>query len=131
MGGRGSFVSVETGNFAFKDGGQTYFVIGRVGEVEILERPKTSVKAPEYSHSASRIYAIVKNGKLKHLAYYDENHNQIKSVDFGHEHGRNRLNPHVHFNRQHIKNEPGTPPTDEDLHIAEQVREWLKKQKGK
>lgn len=131
MGGRGSFVNVNSGNFAFKEGGQTYFSIGMIDDtIKVLERPGTSVKAPEMSHTENRIYAVVQKGELKHLAFYDENHNQIKSIDFGHAHGWNNEKPHVHFNLQHIKNEPGTKPSKADLAIINKVQDWLKSHKG-
>lgn len=126
MGGRGSFVDVNTNNFVFKDGGQTYFTIGMVGDIKILERPGISVKAPEISHTKNRIYAIVQKGELKHLAFYDDNHNQFKCIDFGHKHGWNHVSPHVHFNLQHINNEAGTSPSQSDLLLVKKVNEWLK-----
>lgn len=130
MGGRGSFVNVNTGNFAFVDGGQTYFDIGTIGDnIKILERPGKSVKAPEVSHTENRVYAIVQKGELKHIAFYDKNHNQVKSIDFMHEHGWNHEKPHVHFNLQHIKNEAGTRPSKNDWEIINQVNSWLKKNK--
>lgn len=131
MGGRGSFVDVKTGNFAFKDGGQTYYVVGQVGDIEILERPNQNVKAPEFSHTANRIYAVIQNGNLKHLAFYDENHGQIRCVDFEHVHGWNDVKPHVHINLEHNDDEPGTPPNNYEIGLANQVKEWLKGQKGK
>ena len=45
-----------------------------------------TVKAPEYSHTANRSYAIVQNGKLKHLTFYDETHSQVVSIDLMHQH---------------------------------------------
>lgn len=130
MGGRGSFVDVNSGNFAFREGGQTYFAIGMIDDnIKVLERPGTSVKAPEMSHTENRIYAVIQKGELKHLAFYDENHNQIKSIDFGHKHGWNNEKPHVHFNLQHIKNEPGTKPSKDDWVIINKVNNWLKEHK--
>jgi len=127
MGGRGSFINVDTNNFAFKDGGQTYFEIGTMDdEIKILERHGLSIKAPEISHSANRIYAIVQNKELKHLAFYNYEHKQIRCIDFGHEHGWKHIKPHVHFNLDHDKNEPGTKPNLEDMIIANKVNEWLK-----
>lgn len=35
--------------------------------VKVIVRDKGSVKAPEFSHTANRIYAVVQDGKLKHL----------------------------------------------------------------
>ena len=126
MGGGGSFVNVDIGNFAFKEGGQTYFTIGSIGEeIKIIERRGMSVKAPEMSHIANRIYAVVQKGELKHIAFYDENHNQVKCIDFGHVHGWNHVKPHVHFNNQHIKKEPGTIPTMEDMVLFEKVQKWI------
>lgn len=95
MGSRGAFQSVDTNNFTFVDGGQTYHCIGYVDDIKVLIKEKgNSVKAPEYSHTAGRKYTIVQNGTLKHLAYYDENHKQAISIDLLHEH--NSLKPHLH-----------------------------------
>lgn len=44
MGGRGSFVNVNSGNFAFRDNGQTYFSIGMINDnIKVLEHPNKSV----------------------------------------------------------------------------------------
>ena len=44
MGGRGSFVDVNGGNFVFRDDGQTYFSIGMINDnIKVLERPNKSV----------------------------------------------------------------------------------------
>ncbi|MGN0554154.1 MAG: hypothetical protein ACI4I1_12280 [Oscillospiraceae bacterium] len=79
------------------------------------QRIPNNVKAPEYSHTPGRIYAVVKEGILKHLAYYDENHNQTVSIDLAHEH--NGVKPHRHVYLQHNKNDPGVPPTDAELKL--------------
>ena len=130
MGGRGNFVNANAGNFAFKEGEQTYFTIGSIDdEIIVLERRGTSVKAPEMSHSANRIYAVVQKKELKHIAFYDENHNQVRCIDFGHEHGWNHVKPHVHFNLQHIE-EPGTSPSSEDMVLYEKVQNWISKYYG-
>ena len=130
MGGRGSFVDANAGNFAFREGGQTYFAIGSIGdEIKILEKKGESVGAPVYSHSANRVYAIIQNRELKYLAFYDKNHKQVKCIDFGHEHGWNHVKPHVHFNLQHIS-EPGTSPSLEDMVLANKVQVWIKDKFG-
>lgn len=69
MGSRGAFADVNTGNFTFVDGGQTYHSLGEVDGVKVIVRDKGSVKAPEFSHTANRIYAVVQDGKLKHLTF--------------------------------------------------------------
>lgn len=60
-----------------------------------------SVKAPEYSHTKNRVYAIVQQGMLKHVAFYDENHNQMKIIDLLHAHGSQKLQPHIHYHIDH------------------------------
>lgn len=124
MGSRGSFVNVNSGDFAFEENGQTYFTIGEKMGVQVLVRPNTSVKAPEYSHTRSRIYAVVQKGELKHLSFYDQNHNQIESIDFGHKH--NGLIPHVHYNLNHDKNLPGKKPSKEHLELADKIKKEFK-----
>ena len=90
MSGRGSFVNVNSGNFAFRDDGQTYFSIGMIDDnIKVLERPNNSVKAPEMSHTENRIYAVLQKGELKHIAFYDEKHQLVKSIDFLHSHDGN------------------------------------------
>lgn len=127
MGGRGQFVNVVTGDFSFIDNGQTFIKVGEIDGVHILIRQAPySVKAPEYSHTENRIYAISQDGKLKHLAYYDKNHKQIRCVDFEHEHGKNKLKPHVHENMIHNKDENGIPPNEKDMIIAKKIMKWLR-----
>ena len=69
MGSRGSIVSVKTSNFTFREAGRIYRKVEMVGNIKVLVQTSGSVKAPEYSHTANRIYAIVQNGEVKHLAY--------------------------------------------------------------
>lgn len=66
MGSRGAFVDVNMNDFTFKAGGQLYQSIGLSGDVKVLVQTKGAVKAPEYSHTANRVYAIIQDGKLKH-----------------------------------------------------------------
>ena len=128
MGGRGAFLDVDTKDFRFVLNGQTFVNIGEVDGVKVLQRVKPySVKAPEYSHTENRIYAIVQDGKLKHLSFYDENHKQYKVIDFGHPHGTNHVIPHVHSNLEHVKNEPGTSPSKQDLELATKIERWLRR----
>lgn len=122
MGSRGSFVNVNTGEFSFKEGGKTYRSIGRLGNIKALVRDKGSVKAPEYSHSADRIYAIIQNGTLKHVAYYDENHRQVKSIDLLHPH--KGVQPHKHENLNH--NDGGIPITAEEAALVADIKRRFK-----
>ena len=83
MGSRGAFINVDLNNFDFKLGGKHYKTIGVLksnSNVRVIEQDSTRVKAPEFSHTPGRIYAVIKNGRLKHLAYYDENGSIIFSV---------------------------------------------------
>ena len=111
MGSRGAFENVETGNFNFVEGGQTFRSIGEYDGVKVLVRDSGSVKAPEYSHTANRIYAIVQEGALKHLTFYDENHNQSVSIDLLHSH--HGLMPHKHYKLDHTDN--GIPLSDSEM----------------
>ena len=63
MGSRSSFKNVHAGDFTFVDGGKTFRSIGGFDNVKILVKERGSVKAPEFSHTAGRIYAIVQDGK--------------------------------------------------------------------
>ena len=69
MGSRGAFVDVNAGDFTFKEGGQHYKSLGILKDdpnVKVIIQDSNNVKAPEYSHTPGRIYAIVKEGILKH-----------------------------------------------------------------
>ena len=125
MGSRGAFINVNTGNFNFTENGQHYETIGEIAGVKILNQTFGAVKAPEFSHSKNRIYAIVQNGKLKHLTFYDENHNQVKSIDFEHSHGYNGVQPHVHYNLVHNTNENGISPSSDDIKLANKIKKGL------
>lgn len=126
MGGRGSFVNVNSGNFVFKEGGQTYFSIGMIGDnIKVLERPGTSVKAPEYSHTENRIYVIMQKGELKHIAFYNDKHELVKSIDFQHYH--DGMKPHVHHDVYHKG--AVTSMTPGEQRVYEQVASWLKTNK--
>lgn len=120
MGSRGAFVDVDMGDFTFVAGGQQYQSIGMSGEVKVLIQTKGSVKAPEFSHTANRIYAIVQDGQLKHVAYYDEKHMQAVSIDLLHEH--KGVQPHRHEYLSHKKSDPGVPPTDAEMALINRIK---------
>lgn len=111
------------GNFSFKEGGQHYFSIGELSgdkNVKVIIQDSKSVKAPEYSHTPGRVYAVVKDGQLKHLAYYDENHKQAVSIDFAHEH--QGVKPHRHIYLSRNKNDPGVPPTPKEQELIKKIK---------
>uniref|UniRef100_I5AVI9 Uncharacterized protein n=1 Tax=Eubacterium cellulosolvens (strain ATCC 43171 / JCM 9499 / 6) TaxID=633697 RepID=I5AVI9_EUBC6 len=123
MGSRGAFEDVNMGNFAFKAGGQHYKSIGILSSnpnVKVIVQDSNNVKAPEYSHTAGRIYAVVKAGELKHLAYYDENHKQAVSIDLAHAH--RGVQPHRHVYLSHNKNDPGIPPTSSEMELIRKIK---------
>lgn len=127
MGSRGAFVDVNVGDFAFKEGGQHYKSLGILKEnpnVKIIIQDSNNVKAPEFSHTPGRIYAVVKDGRLKHLAYYDENHNQAVSIDFEHEH--KGVKPHRHEYLNHDKNASGVPPTQAEKELIKKIKKEFK-----
>lgn len=123
MGSRGAFVNVDRNDFSFVEGGQHYKSLGVLSSnpnVKIIIQDSNAVKAPEYSHTAGRIYAVVKNGELKHLAYYDENHKQAVSIDLAHEH--KGVKPHRHVYLSHNKNDPGVPPTTSEAELINKIK---------
>jgi hypothetical protein len=118
MGSRGAFENVDIGNFNFVEGGKNYYSVGEVDGIKVLIQNKGGVKAPEYSHTANRIYAIVQGGKLKHLAFYDETHKQTVSIDLLHKH--HGLIPHKHLNLDH--SDGGIPLSDEEKKMIAKVK---------
>lgn len=119
MGSRGAFEDVNKGNFTFKEGGQQYYSVGNVDGVKVLVKgEKGSVKAPEYSHTENRAYAVIQDGRLKHVAFYGENHRQTVCLDFLHRHCG--IVPHKHFNLNHDDN--GIPITAEEAELANKIR---------
>ena len=110
MGSRGAFEDVDTGKFNFIENGQNYHTVGEVDGVQVILQDSGAVKAPEYSHSADRAYAVVQNGKLKHLSFYDETHQQMVSIDLLHQH--HGLMPHKHLNLDH--SDKGIPITADE-----------------
>lgn len=127
MGSRGAFIDVNVKNFTFKEGGQHYKSIGILKEnpnVKVIIQDSNNVKVPEYSHTPGRIYAVVKDGRLKHLGYYDENHKQAVSIDFQHDHGG--VQPHRHLYLNHDKNAPGVPPTQTEIELINKIKKEFK-----
>lgn len=123
MGSRGAFVNVDKGNFDFVTGGQHYKSLGTLSSnsnVKIIIQDSKNVKAPEYSHTPGRVYAVVKDGVLKHLAYYDQNHNQEVSIDLAHPH--NGVMPHRHVHLKHGKNLPGVPPKQNEKALINKIK---------
>lgn len=120
MGARGAFVDVNMEDFTFVEGGQQYQSIGMSGEVKVLIQTKGGVKAPEFSHTPNRVYAVVQDGKLKHIAYYDDKHKQAVSIDLLHEH--KGVKPHRHEYMSHNKNDPGIPPTPAEMALIRRIK---------
>jgi len=117
MGSRGAFLDVNTNSFSFIEGGQTYFTIGEMDGIKIIVRKGgNSVKAPEYSHTENRVYAVIQDGKLKHISFYDENHKQQKCIDFGHKHGG--IQPHYH---EYLNHKTGYAITEKDKKIIDKI----------
>ena len=123
MGSRGAFINVDLGDFTFKEGGQHYKSLGTLSSdnnVKVIIQDSNNVKAPEFSHTEGRIYAIVKDGQLKHLAYYDKEHKQAVSIDLAHPH--KGVQPHRHEYLNHDKNSPGVPPTPEEEALIKKIK---------
>jgi hypothetical protein len=102
MGSRGAFVDVNINDFTFRLGGQNYFSLGTLSSnenVKVLVQTSGAVKAPEYSHTENRIYAIIQKGILKHVTYYDKDHNQAISIDLTIPH--DHILPHKHIYLDH------------------------------
>lgn len=59
----------DLANFHFKEGGQNYHSVGEVDEIQVIIQDSGSVKAPEYSHTANRSYAIVQMVNLSILHF--------------------------------------------------------------
>ena len=118
MGSRGAFEDVAKGDFTFVEGGQTYKSVGEVDGIKVLVRTSGSVKAPEFSHTRNRVYAIIQNGALKHLAFYDENHRQSVSIDLMHEHYG--IKPHKHLYLNHT--DTGIPISSEEQAMIDKIR---------
>ena len=123
MGSRGAFLNVDMSNFTFREGGKHYMSLGTLSSnanVKIVVQESNAVKAPEYSHTAGRVYAIVKNGELKHLSYYDDAHKQAVCIDLAHDH--KGVKPHRHVYLSHNKNDPGVPPTETEMELIKKIK---------
>lgn len=122
MGSRGAFVNVNSGNFSFVENGQRYSTIGQIDDIQILSMGATkNVKAPEYSHSSNRVYVTMKDGKIKHISFYDDNHKQIKVIDF--EHSHHGIKPHIHYNLDHT--DKGISLSQADLDLIKKIKRRL------
>lgn len=122
MGGRGAFIDIDKENWTFREGGQTFFCqsvfYSKVfGDVKILMQNQPNVRVPLYSHSANKIYAVIKNKKLKHIAFYDEVHKQKISVDLLHKH--NGIIPHKHLYNDHNH---AFPITQDEQELIDQIK---------
>ncbi len=120
MGSRGAFVDINIGNFTFVEGGKLYSSIGTLSSdnnVKVLVQNKGAVKAPEFSHTSGRVYAIIQNGTLKHLSFYDENHKQSISIDLTIPH--KGMLPHKHLGLNH---ELAFPISSEETALIQKIK---------
>lgn len=123
MGARGAFVDIDCSNFSFVEGGQRYKAIGELSSnfnVKVIMQDYLSVRAPKYSHTADRIYAVIQKGRLKYIAYYDENHAQTVIIDLDHTH--KGIIPHKHFYMNHYKNLPRVSPNADELSMIKIIK---------
>lgn len=122
MGSRGAFINVEKGDFSFVENGKLYETIGQIDNIQVLSMGAVrNVKAPEFSHSVNRIYVILKDKKIKHISFYDENHKQVKVIDFEHYHYG--LKPHVHYMLDHT--DKGIPLSKRDIDLIKKIKRRL------
>lgn len=120
MGSRGAFVDINIGDFTFIEGKQQYHTVGELENVKVLIQTSGAVKAPDFSHTPNRVYAVVQGGKLKHVTYYDASHKQAVSIDLQHEHGG--VKPHRHTYMSHNKNDLGVPPTPSEQTLINKIK---------
>ena len=116
MGSRGAFVSTKLENFTFREGKRIYKSVGTVSGIKVLIQTNGGVKAPEFSHSPNRIYAILQKGMVKHIAFYDGAHKQKVCIDFGHSHDGFR--PPKHF---YLSHKNGHPLTMKDWKLVKKL----------
>lgn len=86
-----------------------------------MVQAKGSVKAPEFSHTEGRVYAIVQEGRLKHVTYYDEKHNQAVSIDLTIPHD-SKL-PHKHLYLDHTT---AYDISDDEQELIDKIRKEYK-----
>lgn len=123
MGSRGAFIEINEEDFVFKEGEQHYKSLGTLKDdpnVKVIVQDSNNVVAPAFSHTKGRIYAIVKNGALKHLAYYDDQHKQAICIDFLHEH--QGVKPHRHVYMNHEKGSSAPHPTTEEWALIKKIK---------
>lgn len=121
MGSRGSFKNVDAKDFRFIENGKNYHSVGEISSIKVLVQDSGSVKAPEFSHTENRTYAIIQNGQLKHLTHYNVDHNQEWSIDFMHKH--NGLIPHIHYYLDHTS---ADYVSNDKLELANKIRRVYK-----
>lgn len=119
MGSRGAYEDVNKNNFTFKEGKQLYHAFAIFENVKMLTQASGAVKAPELSHTENRIYAIISDNRLKHLAFYDQNHKQAVCIDLQQAH--KGVIPHKHIDLQH-KNDPGIPITSNEQALINRIK---------
>ena len=132
MGGRGSFVDADAGNFSFVEKGQKYFCIGEVDNVKILIKDpylKESINQPFLSHSPNAIYATVNNGVLKYLTFYGPDHKIINEIALQHSH--DGVRPHKHPNGDHSLYDRLSPEEEKLISKIKRIGKliWQKKEK--
>lgn len=47
-------------------------------------------------------------------------------IYFGHSHGKDKIQPHVHFNLIHDNNERGTATSIDDMKLANKIKKGLR-----
>lgn len=82
-----------------------------------------SIKVPDYSHTANRIYAIFDNkGNNKSIGIY-ENHIKVKSIDLGHTHYEPTLGKTltVHYHTDLYRRDPAKELSKSDWELVNSI----------
>ena len=125
MGSRGAFVNINKGDYRFVSGGQIYNAIGfdESSNVKYLVQSSGSIKVPDYSHTANRIYAIFDNkGNIKSIGI-SENHIKVKSIDLGHTHYEPTLGKTltVHYHTDLYHRDPAKELSKSDWELVNSI----------
>ena len=110
IGKRGAFVYINNGDYRFVSGGQIYNAIGfdESSNVKYLVQSSGSIKVPDYSHTANRIY---------------ENHIKVKSIDLGHTHYEPTLGKTltVHYHTDLYRRDPAKELRKSDWELVNSI----------
>lgn len=120
MGGRGSSSGMSKYGKSY---GSQYHSLLTVGNIRFVEKSSKQSETLMETMTKGRVYALIDQGKVKSIYYFDKHNKRSKQIDMTNHHGKS---PHVHHGYEHNEYSSGNEPVGLTLKERAMVDRVLK-----